>query len=227
MKHKNSRDTSYTTQRHDIVEMLPKTAMNILDIGCSNGSLGSSLKQASHQRKVVGVEIDPAFCEEARYVLNEVICTDINDLNWPNQFNNTKFDCIIFADVLEHLINPDRHLFAARNYLTENGCIIISLPNIRHISSFYSIFINGTFPRRERGIFDKTHLHWFTITDAKKCISDAGMVVDEISYALRLGDKGGGIFNRIMNKMPLSICHFFLVREFFAYQVCIRAGVKQ
>lgn len=124
-------------------------------------------------------------------------------------------------------MNPYRHLFSACNHLSENGCIIISLPNIRHISALYSIFFKGTFSRCDRGIFDRTHLHWFTIKDAKQHISDAGLVVDAISYSLRIGDKGGGFLNRLMNKISHPLCSFLIIREFFTYQFCIRAVREQ
>jgi hypothetical protein len=50
-----------------------------------------------------------------------------------------------------------------RPLLSPSACLIVSLPNIRHISALYSIFFSGSFPRRQRGIFDDTHWRWFTL----------------------------------------------------------------
>lgn len=216
------RTTAYTTPRPDVFAMVPTNAISILDVGCSNGVLGASLRNALDGRKVFGVEIDAAFADEARGRLDHVACADLNQFEWASFMPGQEFDCIIFADVLEHLIEPHTHLQAAQRRLRRGGCIVISLPNIRHISAFYSIFLNGTFPLRDRGIFDKTHLRWFTIKDAKTMIEKIGMHVEDIAYALRIGDAGGGIMNRAANKLPGPVKRFVFVREFLTYQFCLR-----
>ncbi|MBL0037720.1 MAG: methyltransferase domain-containing protein [Nitrosomonadales bacterium] len=71
-------------------------------------------------------------------------------------FSSSVFDCMIFADILEHLIDPWQALRQAVEHLKPGGTAIISVPNIRHISSLNSIFLQGTFPRIGRGMFDRT-----------------------------------------------------------------------
>jgi 2-polyprenyl-3-methyl-5-hydroxy-6-metoxy-1,4-benzoquinol methylase len=217
------RTTAYTTPRPDVFAMVPPSAMAILDVGCSNGALGASLRAARDGRKVFGVEIDAVFAEEARSCLDHVACTDVNHFDWSAFMPGQSFDCIIFADVLEHLIAPDAHLQAAGRRLTDGGCIVVSLPNIRHLSSLRSIFLQGTFPRRDRGIFDRTHLRWFTLRDARKMIEFAGMRVEANSYALRWGDIGGGRVNRVINRLLPQLQRLSIVREFLTYQFCLRA----
>lgn len=214
---------AYTSPRPDVSSMVPKTAINVLDVGCSNGSLGKSLKAVMSCRKVIGIEFDENLCMQAKKYIDEVIEADLNDFHWCDAFRNIKFDAIIFADVLEHLIDPERHLIAAKKYLEDDGCIIISLPNIRHVSSFYSIFINGTFPKRERGIFDKTHLRWFTYRDAKDFIERNGLVVDEVYCNLRWRDLPGGRSNKLIRQVFDPVQRVGLIREFLTYQFCIRA----
>ncbi len=223
---KEQREIAYTSPRPDVFAMVPTTALSVLDIGCSNGALGASLRHACRGRRVFGVEIDPAFAVEAQAILDQVICADLNELEWPVLTNGMQFDCIIFADVLEHLMDPRKHLLEAKRYLRPGGCIVVSLPNIRHISSFYSIFIKGTFPLRDRGIFDKTHLRWFTINDAKSLIAELGMSVVHTTFNLRMGDRGGGMMNRLANKYG-TILNFFLIREFLTYQFCLRAEIAK
>ena len=215
--------TAYTTPRADVSAMVPQAALSVLDVGCSNGALGESLCRACPGRQVFGIEIDPAFALQARRHLQQVVCADLNELDWAACLPGVQFDCIIFADVLEHLIDPRRHLMEAQRRLRPGGCIVVSLPNIRHVSSLYSIFIKGTFPLRERGIFDKTHMRWFTINDARRLVAGLGMRVAHTSYILRLGDRGGGMLNRIVNRLPRPIQGLFLIREFLTYQFCVCA----
>jgi 2-polyprenyl-3-methyl-5-hydroxy-6-metoxy-1,4-benzoquinol methylase len=216
------RAEAYTTPRPDVFAMVPLGAQTILDVGCSNGALGASLRFAREGRKVFGVEIDAAFAAKAREQLDGVTCANLNHFDWTEFMPDQKFDCIIFADVLEHLIAPSEHLKAARQRLSSGGCIVISLPNIRHLSSLHSIFLKGTFPLRDRGIFDRTHLRWFTIKDARRMVETLGMQIDDISYALRVGDNGGGALNRLVNRFLGPVAGIGMFREFLTYQFCIR-----
>jgi 2-polyprenyl-3-methyl-5-hydroxy-6-metoxy-1,4-benzoquinol methylase len=218
-----TRLAAYTTSRPDVFEMVPPSAKIVLDVGCSNGALGLSLREALPGRRVMGIEGDEALFTEAATRLDSVLHADLNELDWDQAFPGIRFDCIIFADVLEHLIEPQRHLSAAWQRLQAGGAVVVSLPNIRHMTALYSIFIAGTFPRRDRGIFDRTHLRWFTIGDAKALITNAGFIVDDVTYSLRVRDRGDGLLNKIARKLLDPIQGVGPIHEFLAYQSCIRA----
>lgn len=222
----NQKTQAYTTPRPDISAMVPSSAARILDVGCSNGALGRSLKQATQGREVSGIELDPNFATEARNYLEFVINADLNSMNWEEQLAGRTFDCIIFADVLEHLPDPFKCLSNARKHLAVGGCVIVSLPNIRHVSALASIFVSGVFPRRDRGIFDRTHLRWFTLTDARALLHETGFAVRDAGFALRWGDRGGGRVNRMLNRLPPRLRNWMPIREFFCYQMCLRAEVR-
>ena len=199
--------------------------MDILDVGCSNGALGESLRRAVPGRRVTGIEYDPAFCEQARSRLDEVHHADVNHLDWPRKFAANSFDCMIFADVLEHLVDPWERLASACHSLRPGGSVVVSVPNIRHVSALYSIFVGGRFPRRARGIFDATHLRWFTLRDADALLTGVGLEIQARDYSLRVRDRGDGRLNRIARKLLTPVQGFYPVREFFTYQVCLR-GTK-
>lgn len=220
------RDQSYTTARSDIVEMVPLDARAILDVGCSNGALGRGLKERQPGAIVCGIEYDKAFASEASKQLDFVVNADLNTMDWRAALGDRKFDCLIFADVLEHLLRPQECLAFALQHLNPAGCVVVSLPNIRHLSAFHSIFVTGRFPQRDRGIFDRTHLRWFTISDAEDFLSNAGLKIASSSTALRWGDQGGGLINRLLNKLPSTVKNWRLVREFFTYQICFKAIKK-
>ena len=219
----DTRTHAYTTVRPDVSELVPESAMTILDVGCSDGSLGKSLARAREGRKVYGVELNEDFALKASAGLDGVLCADVNQLDWETLMPGMNFDCIIFADVLEHLIDPPRHLLAAKSKLTPGGCIVVSLPNIRHVSALFSIFIKGTFPSRDRGIFDSTHLRWYTVGDAKLLIARSGMKIEKLTCNLRVGDQGGGFVNRAVNRFLGPLQQTYLIREFLAYQICFKA----
>jgi 2-polyprenyl-3-methyl-5-hydroxy-6-metoxy-1,4-benzoquinol methylase len=217
---------AYTTGRPDIVDAVPTSAMRILDVGCSNGAVGAALKAAVINRTVIGIDADDSLLADARVSLDHVIKADLNHFSYRRAFASNAFDCLIFADVLEHLTDPWKHLRDAMYCLGSGGSVIVSLPNIRHLTAIGSIFLKGTFPRRDRGIFDKTHLHWFTISDGRKLVEQAGLEVADIHCSLRARDRGGGLLNKLTIRGLGPMRNFFPIREFLTYQYCIR-GIKE
>jgi SAM-dependent methyltransferase len=219
----SERNAAYTTARWDIVEMIPRSARKILDVGCSNGAIGRALMSGEPGRSVCGIEFDADFAKEAARDLDYVVHGDLNVLDWQTALRDRQFDCIIFADVLEHLVDPQRCIRQARQHLLPGGSIVMSLPNIRHLSALRAIFLSGNFPQRDRGIFDRTHLRWFTIGDAKDMLAASGFKVNAMTQALRWGDTGGGRVNKLLNRLPDPLRRWAPIREFLTYQVCFRA----
>lgn len=215
---------SYTTQRPDIAARVPDSAMCILDVGCSNGSLGELLRTQVPGRRVEGIEYDADFCRQAAKKLDRVIQADMNHFDWPSHYAENFFDCMIFADVLEHLVQPWRVLREGVRCLKDGGIMIVSLPNIRHISALNSIFIKGTFPRIGRGIFDDTHLRWFTRRDAVALLESAGIGNIEITGNLRVNDLPDSPLNRKVRRYSRQIEKLPLAREFLSYQFILKGS---
>jgi 2-polyprenyl-3-methyl-5-hydroxy-6-metoxy-1,4-benzoquinol methylase len=115
------------------------------------------------------VELEPAYADEARTRLDEVIAGDVEaaDPHGP-------FDALIAADILEHLKDPWTALRRYARLLGPHGTAVISLPNVGHWST-YANLARGTWPRKPEGIFDATHLRWFTLRDARELLLQAGL----------------------------------------------------
>jgi 2-polyprenyl-3-methyl-5-hydroxy-6-metoxy-1,4-benzoquinol methylase len=218
-----ARNAAYTGARTDIVDMIPTSVRQILDVGCSNGATGRALKADDPSRSVCGIEYNAEFARQAAQDLDFVVHGDLNVLDWREALGDRKFDCIIFADVLEHIVSPQQCLQQAKPFLLPGGTIVVSLPNIRHVSALSSIFLKGSFPQRDRGIFDRTHLRWFTMRDGKEMLTTSGFKVSATSQVLRWGDIGGGRINKALNRLPRALADWAPIREFFTYQFCLRA----
>lgn len=203
--------------------LVPSTALLILDLGCSDGSLGEALKRSRAGCRVYGVEYSTNLAGAAQSRLDKVVVADLNRPDCLAAFSCDVFDCIVAADVLEHLVAPDRLLEKLHALMTEDARLVVSMPNIRHHSALLSIFVAGSFPRRERGIFDGTHLRWFTLNDARQLLKTAGFIVEAESYTLRVGDQGGGLVNRIVQRFLSPFAAFAPLREFMTYQFVLRA----
>jgi len=91
-----------------MLELVPKTAKRILDIGCYMGGAGRTLKQRQ-TCEVWGVEISPELARIAAQHYEKVIVGDIEDDSVWQQLPKGYFDCVICGEVLEHLIASDQH----------------------------------------------------------------------------------------------------------------------
>ncbi len=210
---------AYTGGRPDIENLVSPTAKLVLDVGCSNGTLGAAIK-ARTGAQVVGVELSSAMAAEARNRLDRVFVDDAAAVFATEKLAEYKFDTIIFADVLEHLVDPWLVLQTATKYLTPEGTIIASLPNIRHIDTIYNLVVKGKWPYRDRGIHDRTHLRFFTKQNITDLFSNAGLEINRIETNYRLVEKPHSL-NRWAKFMALPG-----IRNFLAFQYLIQAKPK-
>ena len=182
MPDRRSRAFAYENPRPEVSALVPEGARRILDLGCASGMIGAALK-ARQSCEVVGVEADSDYARDAEERLDRVICADLNDFDE----DLGRFDCLIAADVLEHLVDPWAVL-ARWSAALEPGCrAVISLPNARHWELLREIALRGTFPRRAAGIFDATHLRWFTLGDVYGLCDEAGLSLEEVVRVPRPG----------------------------------------
>jgi 2-polyprenyl-3-methyl-5-hydroxy-6-metoxy-1,4-benzoquinol methylase len=165
-----ARAAAYERARPEITMHVPASARRVLDLGCATGTTGAALK-AGGDVEVVGVEREPGYAREAATRLDDVITADVEALD-PAPLG--AFDCLIAADVLEHLVDPWSVLRRYARQLEPGGTAIVSLPNVGHWST-YAHLLRGTWPRKPEGIFDATHLRWFTLRDAEALLAQAGL----------------------------------------------------
>lgn len=189
-------NSSYIGLRKDLIKYIPKGDHCVLDVGCALGINGKYLLENKYANKVIGVEYDNHMAEEASEFNSKVYCGDLNDSNFRTSVinQNLTFDYILFGDILEHLVDPWKVLAELKSTLKPDGRIIVSLPNIAHIELFVQVFIKGTWPRNDRGIFDKTHIRWFTRKDAFNLATSAQLEVIQYERKLRARDAKGSKF---------------------------------
>ena len=150
----------YSQINPDILNNIPIDSSNILELGCGTGALGAAFKARSPTVKYTGVELSKTASEIAAKNLDRVLNININELS--TELLDNSYVCIVFGDVLEHLSNPEEILKTLANHLSPTGVFIACIPNVQHWSTF-KYLLEGDFPRMDQGLFDKTHLRWFTL----------------------------------------------------------------
>jgi len=164
-----ARAAAYERARPEILQHVPQTARRVLDLGCATGTTGAALKQRQ-EVEVVGVELEPEYAREAAARLDHVITGDVETATPEG-----RFDALIAADILEHLRDPWAALRRYAQQLEPGATVVVSLPNVAHWST-YAHLARGSWPRKDEGIFDATHLRWFTLRDARELLVQAGIV---------------------------------------------------
>lgn len=162
--------------RHEMLEFVPLDAKRILDVGCSVGNFGELLKQ-ERGAEVWGVEPDPEAAAIAETKLDKVICGLFGEgVDLPKNH----FDCIVFNDVLEHMVDPYSALEFSKALLSETGHVVASIPNVRYFDNVINLVINGSWEYTDIGLLDRTHLRFFTRSSIEKMFTDLGYAVKSI-----------------------------------------------
>jgi 2-polyprenyl-3-methyl-5-hydroxy-6-metoxy-1,4-benzoquinol methylase len=138
--------------------------LNILVAGVGGGMICEELKLAGHN--VVGIDISPVSCE---YVKRALEITVINgDLEKPLPFPKESFDCIIIADVLEHLHHDKELLTEAFRCLKCKGMVIITAPAYPHMWSIWDERLH--------------HKRRYSLSAIKENVIRAGFSLKKVSY---------------------------------------------
>jgi len=157
----------------DLLSRIPGSARRIVEVGCGAGALGAEVRKRNPDAHYLGVEIMEAAGLRARAVLSDVLIGDAGSAAILDRVPDGMADLLIFADVLEHLIDPWQVLAAYRAKLKPGGLCIACIPNIQHWSILLGL-LSGKWSYADEGLLDRTHLRFFTIDSAVDLFRGAG-----------------------------------------------------
>jgi methionine biosynthesis protein MetW len=152
----------------------------VLDVGCAVGILAKEMK--NNDCEVVGIELDEKSANIAQEHCVELVRGDVESIELKDYYSNF-FDFIIFADVLEHLRDPDDVLKRFVKYLKDDGYIIVSLPNIANWRIRLKL-LSGNFNYETHGILDESHLRFFTEKTVKDLITNSKLEISKFDVAV-------------------------------------------
>lgn len=138
------------------------------------------------------------------------------------------FDYILCADILEHLREPEAALTQLLGVLALGGRVVASLPNSGNIY-FRLVVLGGRFPREDRGLFDRTHLHFYTWDGWNELFAFCGMDFETVACTgIPVGLRFPGARSTQAALLAERVAFEFakLWRTLFAYQFVVTAVRK-
>jgi 2-polyprenyl-3-methyl-5-hydroxy-6-metoxy-1,4-benzoquinol methylase len=169
------------SESHRLVLAAIPDGARVLDVGCATGYLAAELTRRGCT--VDGVEVDPVAAEQARAHCRAVVVGDLEASSThaavQRMLAGAQPDVVVCADVLEHLHDPWTVLAWLKTLLAPDaGKAIISLPNIAHWTARRAL-LRGRFAYADHGLFDRTHLRFFTRDSARELATRAGFAVQQ------------------------------------------------
>jgi SAM-dependent methyltransferase len=139
----------------------------VLDAGCGNGYLASAVARRGF--RVTGLERRGGYGPDFPASV-ELIEGDL-DHGLPPTYR--QFEYVVCADILEHLRQPGKLLEQLRGVMKPGGQLLASLPNSGNIYFRWQVAL-GRFPQHDQGLFDRTHLHFYTWDGWQQLFRESG-----------------------------------------------------
>lgn len=198
----------------DRIETDREAPIRVLEVGCDLGMNLLEIKNRYPNSEVFGMEINPSAVGIAKHFA-KVETGNIEDRQIPFE---EKFDYIIFGDVLEHLRDPQGVVGFCKQVLTEQGCILTSIPNLMHISVMEQLLC-GRFVYQDEGLLDRSHIHFFTCYEIYKMFLEEGYVLEMMDgTVVTLNDRQEELIRKL-----LEISEGVEEHMYRTYQYLVRA----
>jgi SAM-dependent methyltransferase len=168
-------------ERHVLAE---QPAARILDVGCGAGANARRISEVAPEAQVCGVEPNARAAQLARAVCGEVFEGTLTA--WAENASDARFDAVLLSDVLEHIADPLGFLRQLSALTSLRGAtFLISVPN-------YGVWYNrmrtlaGRFEYSWSGLYDRTHLRFFTRRSLRTLLGYAGfeLLADDCTPSL-------------------------------------------
>jgi precorrin-6B methylase 2 len=168
----------------DLLRVMPPDARVVLEVGCGTGALAEAYRRINPRVEYLAIEKNPEAGQAAlsvgrvdRLFVGDVESLDLSALDLCD--TSPGVDCLVFGDVLEHLVDPWTILARLARSVSDGGQIVACVPNTQHYSVIVAL-MRGAWDYQDEGLLDRTHLRFFTLSGIQDLFIKAGLQVFEI-----------------------------------------------
>lgn len=202
----------YGTPRRDIVALLPDGGgLRLLEVGAGRGATIQLAKETGKVLFAAAVDLVAPIGGPCPGV-DEFIVGDLESLALP--FEESTFDVVVAADVLEHLVNPWAVVERLTRKLRPGGVFLASVPNFQNHRAWWPVLFEGDFRYERAGLRDRTHLRFFCRRNVVDLMESSGLRVELI--AENMG--AYGLRHKCLDVLTLRKLH-----DWFVFQYVVRA----
>jgi len=172
----------------DLLRLIPADAKHVVEVGCGAGALGAEYKRVNTACTYTGIELSEAAAARARERLDRVICGSVEALSSEAlaAVPRGQVDCLVYGDVLEHMVDPWRVLKEHASWLAPGGQVLACIPNVQHLSVLVGL-LRGQFRYQDEGLLDRTHLRFFTLEGVRELFAAAELAVYDLQPRIGTG----------------------------------------
>lgn len=197
----------------------------VLELGSGDGRLTFFLR-SKLKCNVTAVERDKVKAKLAGRFADGVVVGDAESSEIQEVIENKgQFNVIYASAFLAHLVDPESFLKKAKRWISPEGILIATFPNHANWIVRKNLLV-GRFEVSDSGLYDKTHLHIFTINSAEKLLLASGFKQEKIAcepYGFWRLEK---LLSFLPGRQKLFRGIYNLFPNFFAYQIVIMAKLK-
>jgi SAM-dependent methyltransferase len=174
----------YNRVNTDLLRLIPPDARVVLEAGCGTGALAEAYHRINPRVSYIGIEknAEAAQVARSRGPINPVIVGDLDTIDVTALGlieDRPSVDCLVFGDVLEHLVDPWAALARLGRLVRGGGQILACIPNVQHYSVIVGL-LQGKWDYQDEGLLDRTHLRFFTLSGTQELFARAGLRVFDI-----------------------------------------------
>lgn len=143
--------------------LLPERGKLIVEVGCGAGGVLKVFKDAGYH--VMGVDLGAEYVEYGRkqHGLDLFVGT------FADMVLDSAPDCVIYADVLEHILDPNSELALLKTKIHAKTLVFISMPSVKGL-----IQLNPTYRMDFLRLLQNAHVWHFTLRSLNNLMSVNG-----------------------------------------------------